>query len=110
MLYSSGQIDISLLITSRRYIYSLLQPSTNVLRKRITFERSEQRADVAKKIKQEAEQLQEFFRKIGGDMADFDSPFKGFRIAYSELLSSEYLREVNFLLRSYTKKNSKIPP
>ena len=67
---------------SRRYIYSLLQPSTNVMRKRITFERSEQRADVAKKIKQEAEQLQGFFRKVGGDMADFDSPFKGCMIAY----------------------------
>ena len=51
------------------------------MRKRITFERSEQRADVAKKIKQEAEQLQGFFRKVGGDMADFDSPFKGCRIA-----------------------------
>ena len=52
------------------------------MRKRIAFERSEQRADVAKKIKQEAEQLQGFFRKVGGDMADFDSPFKGCMIAY----------------------------
>jgi len=61
---------------AKRYIYSLLQPSVNVIRKRVTFERSEQRADVAKKIAKEAEQLQGFFRKVGGDMADFDSPFK----------------------------------
>ena len=53
-----------------------MQPSGNVLRKRITFERTDQRADVAKKISREAEQLLVFFRKVGGDAADFDSPFK----------------------------------
>lgn len=61
---------------AKRYITSLLQPSGNVLRKRITFERTDQRADVAKKISREAEQLLVFFRKVGGDAADFDSPFK----------------------------------
>lgn len=61
---------------ARRYIYSLLQPSANVLRKRVSFETSEQRVDVAKKVSNEAKQLQRFFHKVGGDMADFDSPFK----------------------------------
>ena len=59
-----------------QYIVSLLQPTTNVLRKRVTFENSEQRISVAKKVSGEAKQLQKFFHKVAGDMADFDSPFK----------------------------------
>ena len=53
------------------YMNSLLQPG-----KKIMFENSEQRAKFGKKIARESEQLQDFFRRVAGDTADFDSPFK----------------------------------
>merc|ERR1719150_2383743 len=49
---------------AKRYIYSLLQPSTNVMRKRITFERSEQRADVAKKSNKRPNSFRNFSVKL----------------------------------------------
>ena len=70
---------------AKRYLVSLLQPSGNVLRKRATFETSEHRVEVAKKVAEEARQLQRFFRKIAGDLADFDSPFKAIE-ALAEVL------------------------
>ena len=71
-----------------QYIVSLLQPTTNVLRKRVTFERSDQRITVAKKVSAEAKQLQKFFHKVAGDMADFDSPFKAIE-ALAEVLNCD---------------------
>ena len=47
----------------------------NLMRRRITFENSEDRRKAAEKIMNEARQLKTFFRKTAGDMADFDSPF-----------------------------------
>ncbi len=73
---------------AKKYIFLLLQPSSNVLRKRATFETSEQRVGVAKKVKKEAMQLQRFFHKVGGDSADFDSPFKAIE-ALSEVLGCD---------------------
>jgi hypothetical protein len=73
---------------ARRYITSLLQPSTNVLRKRVTFERPDQRMAVAKKVAKEAKQLHRFFHKVAGDLADFDSPFKAIE-ALAEVLGCD---------------------
>jgi len=53
------------------YMNALLQPS-----KKITFENGEERSKMGKKIARESEQLQDFFRSVAGDTADFDSPFK----------------------------------
>ena len=73
---------------AKRYIFSLLQPSANVLRKRVTFERDEQRVIVAKKVASEAKRLQAFFRKVAGDVADFDSPFTAIE-ALAEVLKCD---------------------
>ena len=73
---------------AKKYIVSLLQPSTNVLRKRVTLERSDQRVTVARKVSQEAKQLQRVFHKVAGDSADFDSPFKAIE-ALAEVLACD---------------------
>ena len=74
---------------AKRYITSLLQPSlANVLRKKITFERPEQRISAAKKVTSEAKQLHRFFHKVAGDLADFDSPFKAIE-ALAEVLGTD---------------------
>ena len=73
---------------AKKYIVSLLQPSTNVLRKRVTLERSDQRVMVARKVSQEAKQLQRVFHKVAGDSADFDSPFKAIE-ALAEVLACD---------------------
>ena len=81
--------DVAQERVAKRYIYSLLQPSVaNVLRKRVTFERSEQRVVVAKKVGSEAKRLQAFFRKVAGDVADFDSPFTAIE-ALAEVLKCD---------------------
>ena len=53
------------------YMNALLQPG-----KKITFENGDERAKMGKRIARESEQLQDFFRSVAGDTADFDSPFK----------------------------------
>ena len=58
------------------------------MRKRVTFEIPEQRLAVAKKVSAEAKQLQKFFHKVAGDMADFDSPFKAIE-ALAEVLNCD---------------------
>lgn len=58
----------------KRYITSLLQPSANLLRKRVNFENAEHRILTAKNVDREAQQLKRFFRSVGG--SDFDSPFE----------------------------------
>lgn len=73
---------------AKRYITSLLQPSANVLRKRVAFENADQRTSVAKKVAGEAKQLQRFFHKVAGDLADFDSPFKAIE-ALAEVLGCD---------------------
>ena len=47
----------------------------NILRRKASFETAEDRRKAADKIKNEAMQIKRFFRKVAGDMADFDSPF-----------------------------------
>ena len=51
-------------------------------------ERSDQRVLVAKKVSSEAKQLQRFFHKVAGDLADFDSPFKAIE-ALAEVLGCD---------------------
>lgn len=80
--------DVAQERVAKRYIFSLLQPSANVLRKRVTFERDEQRVIVAKKVASEAKRLQAFFRKVAGDVADFDSPFTAIE-ALAEVLKCD---------------------
>jgi len=48
---------------------------SSILRRKISFETSEDRRKAADKIIEEAKQLKRFFRRVAGDMADFDSPF-----------------------------------
>ena len=75
---------------AKRYIVSLLQPiQFHPTRKRVTLdERSDQRVLVAKKVSSEAKQLQRFFHKVAGDLADFDSPFKAIE-ALAEVLGCD---------------------
>lgn len=74
---------------AKRYITSLLQPQLSaMLRKKINIEKQEDRAMAAKKIAKEAKQLQMFFHKVAGDMADFDSPFKAIE-ALAEVLGTD---------------------
>lgn len=70
---------------ARRYIAAIFAVtggagSANVLlnkmgRKVSVLEDADDRAKAADKVRFEAAQLKRFFRKVGGDSADFDSPF-----------------------------------
>ena len=93
---------------AKRYITSMLQQN-NVLRRKANLESGNDRRTAAEKIKAEAmqvfvelnrrlnrdgylfiwlPQVKHFFRKVAGDMADFDSPFDALALL-SEVLKSD---------------------
>ncbi len=47
----------------------------NLLRRKISLETASDRKKAVDKIEREALQLKRLFKKVAGDMADFDSPF-----------------------------------
>ena len=59
-----------------RYIYSLVKPSKNVLTSRITIKDQQQCEDLAQKISKEVEQIKCFFRKVRGEITNFDVYFR----------------------------------
>lgn len=87
---------------ARRYITSMLQ--NNILRRKVTFETSKDRQNAADKIKNEAKQLKTFFRRVAGDMADFDSPFDTLTVLADVLKSDEELLslEIGTLVKRYS--------
>ena len=59
-----------------RYIYSLVKPPKNVLTSRITIKNQQQCEDLAQKVSKEVEQIKCFFRKVRGEITNFDVYFR----------------------------------
>ena len=69
----------------------------------MSFDRPEQRIEVSKKVAKEAQQLQNFFFKVAGDMASFDSPFQAIEALAAVLKCDDEMLalEVPVLVKRY---------
>ena len=80
-----------------RYIYSLVKPPKNVLASRITIKNQQQCEDLAQKVSKEVEQIKCFFRKLRGEITNFDVYFR----IIDSLLVEQRKAKVNLNLKNY---------